>query len=323
MNNFGKIFKINIYGESHGEEVGILIDNVTPGLELKVEDFTNDLERRQGGQSNTTPRKESDKPIISSGVFNNKTTGAPLLIKFKNENINSKDYENLINHPRPSHADITSKEKYQFNDYRGGGHFSGRLTAGIVAAGVVAKKMIPFTFKTELIQLGTQTNKDNFENYLNDINKKGDSVGGIIKITISNIEKSLGEPFFYSVESAISQILFSIGGVKGVSFGEGFSGVNMLGSEFNDLILNKEGKTKTNNNGGINGGISNGNDIIVNVFIKPTPSISIPQETYNFKTDKVENLIIEGRHDPSITKRVMVVLEASCAIALTDLYLLK
>ncbi len=323
MNNFGQLFKVNIFGESHGDEVGVLIDNVKPGIDLNIEDFTNDLKRRQGGQQNTTPRLESDTPFLSSGVFNNKTTGAPLLIKFKNENINSKDYENLIHHPRPSHCDLTVKNKYQYNDYRGGGHFSGRLTLGIVAAGVIAKKIIPFSFKTELIQLGQETNKEKMEEYLSNINAIGDSVGGIVRITISNLENSLGEPFFYSVESAISQILFSIGGVKGVSFGVGFEGVNLLGSKFNDLIINKQGHTKTNNNGGINGGITNGNDIIINVFVKPTPSIKIPQETYNFKSNKIETLQITGRHDPSICKRAMVVLESDCAIAMCDLYMLN
>ncbi len=323
MNTFGNLFKVSIFGESHSESCGVVIDNVKPGISLSVEDFNNDLSKRRGGQLNTTSRVEADIPILSTGVFNNKTTGAPLLITFKNENIISKDYENLINHPRPSHCDYTYKKKYEFNDYRGGGHSSGRLTVGIVAAGVVAKKMIPFTIKTELVQLGKETDKSKFEDYLSSIKNKGDSVGGIVKITISNIKNSIGEPFFYSVESSISQILFSIGGVKGVSFGTGFSGVELLGSEFNDLIIDKNGKTKTNNNGGINGGIANGNDIVVNVFVKPTSSISLPQETFNFKTNKIEKLEINGRHDPSIVKRAMIVLENAVAISLCDLYLLS
>lgn len=323
MNTFGKIFTVSIYGESHGSSVGILIDNVKSGLDLSVDDFKLDLKRRQGGQVNTTTRIESDTPNILSGVFENKTTGMPLLINFNNENINSKDYSNLIEHPRPSHSDLTYKNKFSHNDYRGGGHSSGRLTVGVVSAGVVAKKMIPFKIDSKLIQLGTQTNPDKFEEYLTEIKQENNSVGGIVEITISNVNKSIGEPFFYSVESALSQILFSIGGVKGVEFGVGFSGVNLKGSQFNDVISNSEGVTKTNNNGGINGGIANNNDIVLRVFVKPTPSIGIPQETYNFKTNKMEELKIIGRHDPSIAKRAMVVLESACAIALCDLFLIN
>lgn len=322
LNTFGKIFKVSIYGESHGESVGVLIDNVKSGLDLTIDDF-DDLKKRKGGQPNTTTRVESDIPQLLSGVFNDKTTGAPLLINFNNTNINSKDYSNLVNHPRPSHADLTYKNKYNYNDYRGGGHSSGRLTIGIVSAGVIAKKMIPFKFNTELIQLGDETKKENFEMYLSTVKDDNDSVGGIVEITISNVDNSLGEPFFYSVESAISQILFSVGGVKGVEFGVGFKGVNLLGSEFNDVIIDKNGSTKTNNNGGINGGISNGNDIVLRVFVKPTPSIGKPQYTYNFKTEKMEELKIVGRHDPSIVKRAMIVLENACAIALCDLFLIN
>ncbi len=323
MNTFGKLFKVSIYGESHGECVGVLIDNVLPGMDISKEDFTEDLSRRQGGQTNTTLRKEKDIPNILSGVFNNKTTGAPILINFKNENINSKDYENLINHPRPSHADLTLKNKFQFNDYRGGGTSSGRLTVGLVAAGVIAKKMIPFKISSKLVQIGKETNPSNFDKYLEDIKKQNDSVGAIVEITISNVKNTLGEPFFYSVESAISQILFSVGGVKGVEFGQGFNSVNLLGSEYNDLIIDKDGKTKTNNDGGINGGITNGNDIVLRVIVKPTASIGKPQETYNFKNNKIEKLKIEGRHDPCIGLRAMVVLENACSIALCDLYLLN
>ncbi|MFI3251565.1 MAG: chorismate synthase [bacterium] len=323
MNSFGKLFKVSIYGESHGEAVGVLIDNVKPGISLSISDFDNDLKRRQGGQLNTTSRKETDTPNILSGLFDGKTTGAPMLINFNNENTNSKDYSNLVNHPRPSHADLTFKNKYGNNDYRGGGHSSGRLTVGIVAAGVIAKKMVPFTVKSEIVQIGIEKNKENFEEYISNIKKDEDSVGAIVEITISNIENAIGEPFFYSVESAISQILFSIGGVKGVEFGVGFSGVEKLGSEFNDVIINEFGKTKTNNNGGINGGIANGNDIIIRVFVKPTPSISKGQNTYNFETKKIEELNIVGRHDPCIAKRAMVVLENACMIALCDLFLLN
>lgn len=323
MNTFGKLFTVSIYGESHGKSVGVLIDNVLAGIPLKEEDFTEDLSKRQGGQPNTTKRKEPDIPKLMSGVLDGRTTGAPILINFTNENVNSKDYKNLINHPRPSHADYTYKNKYKYNDYRGGGASSGRLTVGLVSAGVVAKKIIPFTFNTKLIQLGKEKDESKFDSYLEEIKNLNDSVGGIVEITIKNVKNFVGEPFFYSVESAISQILFSIGGVKGVEFGAGFNGVNLLGSEYNDLIIKKDGTTKTNNNGGINGGIANGNDIVVRVFVKPTPSISLPQKTYNFNNHKIEELQITGRHDPSICKRAMIVLENACAIAMCDLYLLN
>ncbi len=325
MNHIGRIFQINIFGESHGSSVGILLDGVKPGISLKEEDFKTDLVRRKSGGKGTTPRIEADEVLIESGVFNGFTTGAPILLRFLNTNTKSKDYSNLVNHPRPSHADYTAKLKYNgFNDYRGGGHFSARLTLGIVAAGVVAKKMLEgVTFETKLINLGGETDQSKFNAILDDVIASHDSIGGIVGIKIKNVPQGLGEPYFDSLESTISHLLFSIGGVKGVEFGVGFDGACMRGSAYNDLIISKDGKTKTNNNGGINGGISNGNDIEIRVAVKPTPSISIPQETYNFKDDKVEELLIEGRHDAAIILRAMVVLENACAIALADASLIK
>ncbi len=325
MNHIGRLFQINIFGESHGTSVGILLDGVEPGIKLSEEDFKADLIRRKSGGKGTTPRIEADEILIESGVFNGYTTGAPILLRFLNTNTKSKDYSNLVNHPRPSHADYTANLKYNgFNDYRGGGHFSGRLTLGIVAAGVVAKKMLEgVTFETKLINLGGETDSNKFNNILDNVIENKDSIGGIVSIKIKNVPQGLGEPYFDSLESTISHLLFSIGGVKGVEFGIGFDGANLKGSEYNDLIIDKSGKTKTNNNGGINGGISNGNDILIRVAVKPTPSISIAQETYNFKDDKVEDLIIEGRHDAAIILRAMVVLENACAIALADAKLIK
>ena len=325
MNHFGRLFQINIFGESHGTSVGVLIDGVKPGIKISEEDFKADLLRRKSGGIGTTPRIEADETIIESGVFNGYTTGAPMLIRFLNTNTKSKDYSNLVNHPRPSHADFVANYKYDgFNDYRGGGHFSGRLTLGLVAAGVVAKKMLEgVKFETKLINLAGETDTTKFSDILAAAKEASDSVGGIVKLTAKNVLKGLGEPYFDSLESNISHLLFSVGGVKGVEFGIGFDGVNLKGSEFNDLIIDKDGKTKTNNNGGINGGISNGNDIEIKVFVKPTPSISVPQETYNFKDGKVEELVIEGRHDTAIVLRAMVVLEACLAIALCDFNLIK
>ena len=325
MNHFGRIFQINIFGESHGASVGVLIDGVKPGIKLTLEDFKADLLRRKSGGIGTTPRIEADEPIIESGVFNGYTTGAPILIRFLNTNTKSKDYSNLVNHPRPSHADYVANYKYDgFNDYRGGGHFSGRLTLALVAAGVVAKKMLKdVKFETKLINLAGEADTTKFNDILAKAKASGDSVGGIVKLTAKNVLKGLGEPYFDSLESNISHLLFSVGGVKGVEFGIGFDGVNLTGSKFNDLIVDKNGKTLTNNNGGINGGISNGNDIEIKVFVNPTPSISLPQETYNFKDEKVEELVIEGRHDTAIVLRAMVVLEACLAIALCDFSLIK
>lgn len=320
MNSFGKAFKISIFGESHGECVGILLDGVTPGIKLEPSDFYSDIERRKAGKKGTTPRMEADEVIISSGVFNNLTTGAPILLRFINTNTRSKDYSNLVTQPRPSHADFTAKEKYNgFNDYRGGGHFSGRLTLGLVAAGVVAKKMLgDVELVTTLKQLGKETKQDKFDEVLNNAIASHDSVGGIVHLEAHNVEVGLGEPYFDSLESTISHLIFSVGGVKGVSFGIGFDGSKLMGSEFNDSIIDENGKTKTNNNGGINGGISNGNPITLDVFVKPTPSIGKIQETYNFNDKMVKPLEIVGRHDAAIILRAMVVLEACLAIALLD-----
>ena len=215
-----------------------------------------------------------------------------------------------------------SKKYNSYNDYRGGGHTSGRVTVGIVAAGVLAKKITNFVFETELIKLGTLTDMSQKEEYLDSIVESKDSIGGIVRITVKDVPVGLGEPYFYSLESAVSQILYSIGAVKGVSFGVGFDGCDMLGSEFNDVIIDETGKTLTNNNGGVNGGVSNGNDIVINVFVKPTPSIYKEQHTFNFSSGKVESLEIKGRHDSAIVERAMIVLENAVAIALCDLFLL-
>lgn len=320
MNHIGRLFQINIFGESHGKSVGILLDGVKPGIPLQEEDFKADLLRRKSGGIGTTPRIEADEIHIMSGVFNGYTTGAPILLSFENTNTKSKDYSNLITHPRPSHADYTAYVKYDgFNDYRGGGHFSGRLTLGMVSAGVVAKKMLEgVNFETKLTNLNGCTDTSKFQEILKDAVLKHDSVGGIVTLTAKGLPVGLGEPYFDSLESTISHLMFSIGGVKGIEFGLGFAGAGLKGSEFNDGILSKDGTTKTNNNGGINGGISNGNPIVVKVFVKPTPSIGIPQDTYNFETGEVESLLIEGRHDAAIIVRAMVVLEAALAIALAD-----
>lgn len=325
MNSFGRLFRVSIYGESHGVSIGVVVDGVKPGIALSVDDFKADLLRRKSGGLGTTPRIEPDEVMIESGVFNGYTTGAPVSLRFINTNTKSKDYSNLVSQPRPGHADYTAHVKYDgFNDYRGGGHFSGRITLGLVAAGVIAKKMLEgFKFESKITNLNGETDPKKYQEVLKAAVEAHDSIGGIINITINGVPVGLGEPYFDSLESTISHLMFSIGAVKGIEFGKGFDGVYLKGSQFNDRIIGVDGKTLTNNNGGINGGISNGNPIDLKVFIKPTPSVGVPQDTYNFKDNKVSSLLIEGRHDSAIIVRAMVVCEAACAIALCDAMLIN
>ena len=320
MNTFGQIFKIQIFGESHGDSVGVIIDGCPAGVSVKEEDFTKDLLRRKSGAKGTTSRKEDDKPQIISGIHNNFSTGAPITILFKNSNTRSSDY-NFKTHPRPGHSDFVANKKYNsYNDDRGGGHFSGRITLSLVAAGVIAKKIISdIHIKAKLKEAGGNTN---IAEAVDNAIKTNDSIGGIIECTASNIPVGLGEPFFDSVESLISHAVFAIPGIKGIEFGSGFEASKMNGSEHNDLIINKEGKTKTNHAGGINGGITNGNDLFFKVAVKPTSSISLQQETFKFDSNKIETLEIKGRHDACFALRVPVIVEAVTACVLADLFLI-
>jgi len=322
MNSFGKIFKVCIAGESHGKSIAVIIDGIPAGIPLKEEDFFKDLARRKGGKKGTTKRVEDDFPLIESGVFNGHTTGAPVLIRFENRDKKSNHYRDIKNLPRPSHADFVAFKKYKgFNDYRGGGHFSGRITVGLVAAGVVAKKIIaPVEVSAEIESIGGL--KD-YGKLVEKIEREGDSIGGIVRCVCKNIPVGLGEPFFYSVESAISHIVFSIPGIKGIEFGAGFKCAEMRGSEFNDTIVDLSGKTETNNSGGINGGITNGNDIVFRVAVRPTATIFKPQETVNIKTGQREILNPKGRHDSCIALRMPVIVESAAAIALADLKLMS
>ena len=326
MNSWGNRFRVTIWGESHGAQVGVSIDGVPAGIALSEADFRADLDRRRAGAAGTTPRKESDEPKIVSGLYNNYTTGSPLTVEFLNENTRSADYSSLKNHPRPSHADWVAAQKWDgFNDPRGGGHFSGRITLGVVAAGVVAKKILGsgVEFSSQIVEIGGCTDPERFAQIVEEAQRDQDSVGGVVECRIRGIETGLGEPFFDSVESLAAHLLFSVPAVKGVEFGSGFQAARMRGSEHNDMIVDSEGHTQTNNAGGIVGGITNGNEIVVRVAIKPTPSISKPQPSYNFEHDAVEPLIIKGRHDACITLRAAVVVEAAMAIALADLKLRK
>ena len=320
MNTFGTIFRISIFGESHGESVGVVIDGCPAGIPLKHSDFNADFARRRSGAKGTTPRREADIPRIMSGVFNELTSGAPLMIMFENSNTRSRDYTNLIETPRPGHADFTAEQKFGgYQDFRGGGHFSGRLTLGLVAAGVIAKKMItPVQVVTKLLEVGGSAD---IEAAVDRAMEAGDSIGGIVECTISQVPVALGEPFFDSVEAVMSHMVFSIPAIKGIEFGSGFRAAKMTGSEHNDNIISTDGITETNHAGGINGGISSGNDIVFKAVVKPTSSIHQVQRTMNMKSGEMEQLAVEGRHDTCIALRVPVVVEAAAAVVLADLML--
>ena len=348
-NTIGNNVSLTLYGESHGAGIGAVLDGIAPGIAVDEDFIREKLALRRPFGKISTPRVETDAFQILSGVFEGKTTGTPICIMIPNENTKSKDYErNLM---RPGHADLTAFAKYHgFEDYRGGGHFSGRITAGIVAAGAIALSALA----KKGIYIGTHISKcagisdKNFENYKEDIfalNKKvfatlsedsaekmqanilkakedGDSVGGILETAVIGLPEGIGEPWFDSVEGMLSHGLFSIPAVKGVEFGEGFALSDMKGSKANDSFYFDENgkiKTKTNNNGGINGGISNGMPIIFRVAIKPTPTISKAQETVNISNG--ENAVISagGRHDPCIVHRARVVVDSITAIILCDI----
>lgn len=320
MNAFGKLFRISIFGESHGESVGIVVDGCPAGLPLKHSDFNADFSRRKSGAKGTTPRKEADIPKIMSGVFNEHTTGAPITIMFDNTNTRSKDYSKLKDIPRPGHADYTAQQKFGgYQDYRGGGHFSGRLTLGLVAAGVIAKKIVePMNVQAAILEVGGS--KD-IEAAIDRAVEQEDSIGGIIECRINRVPSALGEPFFDSLEAVMSHMIFSIPAIKGVEFGSGFEAAKMTGSEHNDNIINRDGSTETNHAGGINGGISSGNEIIFRVAVKPTSSTHQTQRTINLNSGLLEDLSIEGRHDTCIALRVPVVVEAAAAIVMADFLL--
>ncbi len=323
MNSFGRIFRIHIFGESHGECVGVTIDGCPAGLPLIQQDFSVDIERRKGGtQKGTTPRQEEDTPIFKSGIFNNITTGAPITILFENKNVRSEDYEKLRDIPRPGHADFVAHEKFGgFEDYRGSGHFSGRLTVALVAAGVIAKKLLnEIKIEANILEIGGEPG---IEQGLQKAIDAKDSVGGIIECKVSGLPVGLGEPFFDSVESLIAHIVFAIPAVKGIEFGAGFAAAKMFGSEHNDAIVNTDGTTKSNHAGGVVGGLTNGNELIFRVAVKPTSSTPKPQQSLNTTTGNIEEFSVKGRHDLCIALRVPVVVEAVTAIVLADLMLLE
>ena len=329
MNTFGNKFRVSIFGESHGPFIGVTIDGVLPGLPLNEDDFVQDIARRKPGAQGTTPRKESDIPEIVSGIYEGHATGAPLTIVFRNENTRSEDYESFRKNPRPGHADFTANLKFGgFNDPRGGGHFSGRLTLPIVAAGVVAKKMLYFAkFHAVLKEVGGISEPSAWADALKAVEAEGDSLGGVVECVVAGLPIGLGEPFWDSAESLISHAIFSIPGVRGIEFGDGFQAAAMKGSEHNDLFPehhcchseqseeshhccgrhHRPQPPVTNHAGGVNGGITNGNPLVFRVAFKPTSSIA--------------KAGIPGRHDVCFALRTPVIVEAMAAIVLVDLAL--
>lgn len=320
MNTFGRFFRIHIFGESHGAAVGVTIDGCPPGIAFDSQDMEPDLQRRKPGAKGTTPRVEEDRPEIISGCFNGHTTGAPLTILFANRNTRPSDYEKLLRTPRPGHADFVAWKRYAgFNDPRGGGHFSGRLTLALVAAGALAKKILDgVSVQARLVEAGGDAD---IERAVSRAMAEGDSVGGIVECRANGIPLGWGEPFFDPVESVISHLAFAVPAIKGVEFGSGFAAAAMRGSTHNDPIVDESGRTASNHAGGINGGITNGNELVFRVAVKPTSSISRKQSTFSRESGKVEVLEVKGRHDACIALRVPVVIEAITAIALADLKL--
>ncbi len=322
-NSFGSKFKIEIWGASHTPEIGVRVGGVPAGIALTESDFEADLLRRRASAKGTTARHEKDIPTIISGVAEGLTTGDIIEIVFQNGDVHSSDYSQFESHNRPSHVDFTARAKYGSDvDLRGSGQFSGRMTLLLVAAGVVAKKVVgEVEYKTRIVEVGGSRNEDKFSEIIASAMADGDSVGGVVECCAKGVKAGLGEPFFDSAEGIISHLMFAVPAVKGIEFGSGFEGVKLRGSERNDCFVDGEGHTATNNEGGINGGITNGNDVVVRVAIKPTPSISREQMTYNKELGEIAPLKIKGRHDACIVLRAAVVVESVVAIALAELKL--
>lgn len=348
-NTIGNSVAVTLFGESHGEAIGAVIDGLAPGLDINREYIAHMLTLRRPDGRISTPRKEKDEFRIVSGVVNDKTTGTPITILIPNENVQSGDYSQMKTVARPSHADYTAECKYHgFQDSRGGGHFSGRITAALVAAGAICK----YALEQKDILIGTHVKRcggisdrdfDNLSEDVKDLNEKvfavldeekgetmreailqaaseGDSVGGVLETVILGVPEGVGEPWFDSVESMLSHMMFSIPAVKGIEFGAGFDIADMRGSMANDPMRLEENKvvTTTNNNGGINGGITNGMPIVFRTAIKPTPTIFKPQDTIDFRAMEEAVLSPKGRHDPAIVHRARIVQDAAAAIVMCD-----
>lgn len=354
---WGNLLKISVFGESHGKGIGVVIDGFPAGFQCDMEFIRQEMARRAPGQNSlTTARKEADQPIILSGMLDGATTGAPICMMIANTDTHSKDYSNLRAVPRPSHSDYTGGLRYRgSNDIRGGGHFSGRLTAPVVFAGALCKDFLrkhhnieigshlysigdvndlPFDdvsvdrellsrLQRETFPLLDRGAEEKIREVVEQAKKELDSVGGIVECAVTGAAAGIGSPMFQNVESRVASMLYSVPAVKGVEFGLGFAISGKRGSQVNDCYKRDGEKvlTKTNYNGGISGGITTGMPIVVRAAIKPTPSISRAQETLNLTTGQEELLQIHGRHDPCIALRAPVVVEAAVAVAMMDLYL--
>ena len=354
-NNFGTNISLTIFGESHGPYIGITLDGLPAGFPISLEKMKKDLDQRKAKNNLSTSRHEPDSFQIISGLYHGNTTGTPLTILIPNTNTNSKVYEDQKYLLRPGHADFTAFKKYHgFQDFRGGGHFSGRMTACIVAAGSICQQILDqkgisivshieqlhtiydTSFSSDPVQLAKQAQllkekdfavidsdkESEMKKAILQAKKEGDSVGGILETIITSIPAGIGEPFFDSVESILSHLLFSIPAVKGVSFGAGFELAKMKGSQANDpFVYNNSIQTKTNHNGGINGGITNGMPILIHTVIKPTPSIHKEQKSINYQTNEEISLQIQGRHDPCIVHRARIVVDSILAFGILDLFM--
>ena len=353
-NSFGHMIKVTLFGESHGEAIGIVIDGLAAGIALDLSYIQRRMAQRQAKGRISTQRHEPDEIEIVSGWFEGHTTGTPLTILIKNTNTRSKDYEKTRYRLRPSHADYTAFAKYEgFQDFRGGGHFSGRLTAPIVAAGAIAQQILEqkgiyigshmlrcykeydrcfaqeeSLLKEQILSLNTkdfpvldEDKEEAMRAVITAAANDGDSVGGVIETAVVGLPAGIGEPFFDSIESVLSHLLFSVPAIKGVQFGLGFQFSDYFGSQANDAICIQDGKiqTKTNHNGGINGGISNGMPILFQCVVKPTASIFKEQDTVDYQSKQPVKLQIQGRHDPAILHRARVVIDSVTALGLLDL----
>jgi len=349
-NSFGKTFKITVFGESHGPLVGVVLDGCPAGLAVEVEMMQQELDKRRPGLTEvSSSRREADRVEIASGVFNGRTTGAPICMMIQNKDIDSSPYEAIKNKPRPGHADFPAYAKFGgYGDYRGGGRFSGRITAPIVAAGAIAGRLLSLwdvEVMAHAVEIGgirlekpptvDEIRRERYSNSIRCVNpslatrmrdaihqakRGGDSLGGVVECIALNVPVGVGSPIFDNLDGDIAKILFSIPSVKGVEFGAGFRASRLKGSENNDQYCIEDGiiKTSTNNSGGILGGLSNGMPILVRAAFKPTPSIRLPQKTVDLEKMKEVTLTLSGRHDPCIVPRAVPVVEAAVSICLAD-----
>ena len=324
MNAYGDRFRFTIWGQSHGPAVGVTMEGLPAGFAIDFEELQRFLDRRAPGQAGATPRKEADRPEFLSGLVGGVTCGAPVTALIRNENTRSGDYDNLKSIPRPGHADYTAWVKYgDARDAAGGGPFSGRLTAPLcIAGGICLQLLAPMgiTVSARLVRVGGETDPEKFMDAIEAARAAGDSVGGVVECAVSGVPAGVGEPMFDGLENRIAGAVFGIPGVKGLEFGSGFAGAALRGSQNNDPFYVEDGavRTRTNNAGGILGGISTGMPIVFRAAFKPTPSIAKPQQSVDLRTMRETELTVHGRHDPCIALRAVPVVEAAAAVAIYD-----